>query len=221
MITIVRPPSGNPDATPDEYWLLKRMFYGLWRSPWHWYDKINAILRSIGLTPSLKDPCLYTGFVHDPLDHLSVITLAPLSLGLNVDDFVYFSKDPAVKTLFCCLLAKHCKVDFMGIVLNGSLVFIFLGTSPILQLPSISTSLVLPQTSSRALPAKPTMRLQWLPRIDQVFQLILLHHLLMLMTLLRRSNGWTLIKVSSAALVGCPLLHALTSLPPTPSFPPT
>ena len=41
---------------------------------------------------------------------------APLSLGMYVDDFVYFSKDPAVEALFCRLLAKQCKVDFMGIV---------------------------------------------------------------------------------------------------------
>ncbi len=110
------PPSGDPNATPDEYWLLKRTLYGLWRSPQHWYDKINAILWSIRLTPLLKDPCLYTGFIHDPLDPSLVITLAPLSLGLYVDNFVYFSKDPVVETLFCRLLAKHCKVDFMGIV---------------------------------------------------------------------------------------------------------
>jgi hypothetical protein len=115
-ITIVCPPSSNPKAAPDKYWLLKRMLYGLWRSQPHWYDKINAILRSIGLTPLLKDLCLYTGFVRDPLDLLSVITTVPLSLGVYVDDFVYFSKDPAVETLFCCLLSKGCKVDFMGIV---------------------------------------------------------------------------------------------------------
>ena len=42
--TIVRPPSGNPEAEPGEYWLLKRTLYGLRRSPRHWYDKINAIL---------------------------------------------------------------------------------------------------------------------------------------------------------------------------------
>ncbi len=42
--------------------------------------------------------------------------MALLSLGLYIDAFVYFSEDPAVETLFCCLLAKHCKVDFMGIV---------------------------------------------------------------------------------------------------------
>jgi hypothetical protein len=115
-ITIVCPPSGDPNATPDEYWLLKWMLYGLWRSPRHWYDKISDILWSIGLTPLLEDPCLYTSFVCDPSDPLSVITLAPLSLGLYVHNFVYFSKDSAVKTLFCCLLAKRCKVEFMGIV---------------------------------------------------------------------------------------------------------
>ncbi len=99
-ITIVCPPSGNQDTTPDEYWLLKRTLYGLWRSMQHWYDKINAILRSIGLTPLLKDPCLYTEFVRDPSDPSSDITSAPLSLGLYIADFVYFSKDPAVETLF-------------------------------------------------------------------------------------------------------------------------
>jgi hypothetical protein len=35
---------------------------------------------------------------------------------MYVDDFVYFLEDPAVDALFCCLLAEHCKVDFMGIV---------------------------------------------------------------------------------------------------------
>jgi hypothetical protein len=29
---------------------------------------------------------------------------------------MYFSEDPAVKALFCRLLAERCKVDFMGIV---------------------------------------------------------------------------------------------------------
>ena len=115
-ITIVRPPSGDPEAAKDEYWLLKRTLYGLRRSPRHWYDKINAILQSIGLVPSLEDPCLYTGFITDPSNPLSGPTATPLSLGLYVDDFVYFSEDPAVEKLFCRLLAERCKVDFMGIV---------------------------------------------------------------------------------------------------------
>jgi hypothetical protein len=61
--TIVRPPSGDPDTDPQEYWLLLKMFYGLCRSPRHWYDMINAILISIGLKPSLKDPCLYSSLL--------------------------------------------------------------------------------------------------------------------------------------------------------------
>ena len=114
-VTIVRPPAGAPDVDPDEYWLLLRTLYGLRRSPRHWYDKINAILRSIGLTPSLEDPCLYSGLIYDPSDPSSK-SATPLSLGLYVDDFVYFSVDPAMEALFCRLLSERCKVDFMGIV---------------------------------------------------------------------------------------------------------
>ena len=100
-VTIVRPPSGNPEATPDEYWLLKQTLYNLRRSPRHWYDKINAILCSIGLIPSLKDPHLYTGFIVDPSNPSSTPSSARLSLGMYVDDFVYFLEDPAVEALFC------------------------------------------------------------------------------------------------------------------------
>ena len=114
--SIVRPPSGNPDADPQEYWLLLKTLYGLRCSPHHWYDKINAILISIGLNPSLEDPCLYSGFIQDPSDPASKKSTSPLTLGLYVGDFVYFSKDPSVKALFCRLLVKRCKVDFMGVV---------------------------------------------------------------------------------------------------------
>jgi hypothetical protein len=65
---------------------------------------------------SLKDPCLYTGFIRDPSNPLTSIHYLLLSLGLYVIYFVYFLEDPAVKAFFCCLLAERCKVDFMGIV---------------------------------------------------------------------------------------------------------
>ncbi len=115
-ITIVRPPSGNPEAEPDKFWLLKQTLYGLRHSLWHWYDKINAILQSMGLNPSLKDPCLYTGFVRNPKDPSVTITTSPLSRGIYVDNFVFFLPDLKAEKLFCCLMAEHCKVDFMGIV---------------------------------------------------------------------------------------------------------
>jgi hypothetical protein len=40
-ITIIRPPSGDPETQPHEYWLLLCTLYGLCRSPCHWYDKIT------------------------------------------------------------------------------------------------------------------------------------------------------------------------------------
>ena len=90
-ITIVCPPLGDPDAAKDEYWLLQKMLYGLRRSLRHWYEKIDAILRSIGLVPNAHNPCFYTGFVRDPRSPSTSASTVPLSLGLYVDDFVYFS----------------------------------------------------------------------------------------------------------------------------------
>ncbi len=42
-------------------------------------------------------------------------SLVPLSLGLYVNDFVDFSEDPAIETLFKCLLTEWVRVDFMGL----------------------------------------------------------------------------------------------------------
>jgi hypothetical protein len=80
-ITIVRPPSGDPDAAKDEYWLLQKTLYGLRRSPRHWYEKIDAILRSIGLVPNAHNPCFYTGFVRDPRNPLSSASTVPSPWG--------------------------------------------------------------------------------------------------------------------------------------------
>jgi hypothetical protein len=115
-LTTVRPPSGNPEADSQEFWLLQRTLYCLQCSPCHWYDKINAILQSIILTPSLEDPCLYLGFVHNPSAPSGPKLTSPLTLGLYVDNFVYLSEDPVVESFFCHLLAKHRKVGCMGIV---------------------------------------------------------------------------------------------------------
>ncbi len=94
----------------------------------------------IGLTPSLEDLCLFTSFVQDPNDPDGHVSDKPLSLGLSVDDFVYFLEDQDVKKLFCRLLSKCCNVDFMGIVewflgvhfswcISSSLVSVYLNQS--------------------------------------------------------------------------------------------
>jgi hypothetical protein len=64
----------------------------------------------------LKTPCLYSGFIQDPSDPSSAKSTSPLTLGLYVDDFLYFSDNPSVEALFCRLLAEQCKVDFKGVV---------------------------------------------------------------------------------------------------------
>ena len=115
-ITIVKPPIGDPDAKNDEFWLLKRTLYGLRRSPKHWYDKIRKILTSLGLQQNAYDPCLFSGHVIDPSDPTGSPTSSPLTLGLYVDDFVYFSDDPAVEATFERLLKQYSTVDFMGTV---------------------------------------------------------------------------------------------------------
>jgi hypothetical protein len=38
----------------------------------------------------------------------------PLTLGLYIDDFVYFSADNAVEAKFQCLLKEYITVDFLG-----------------------------------------------------------------------------------------------------------
>jgi hypothetical protein len=78
--------------------------------------RLTGSSKSIDLRPTLKDPCLFAGYLKDPDDPTSAPSSAPLSLGLYVYNFVYFLENPAVEALFCHLLSAHCKVHFMGIV---------------------------------------------------------------------------------------------------------
>jgi hypothetical protein len=163
--------------------------------------------RGIGMTKLMPSSCRLSSTHHlktcvsvQDSYPLSVITSALLSLGLYINNFVYFSKDPEVETLFCHLLVKHCKVDFMGIVEWFLGVHFLWCVTPSSVAIHLNQS-VLPQILLRALLAKPAMRLRRPPCIDPEFLLIPSCHLSMLMTLLRRSDRRTLIKVSSAVLV--------------------
>ncbi len=111
-ITIIKPPIGDPDAAKDEYWLLKKMLYGLRRSPHHWYNKITMVLQSIRLKPNASDPCMFTGSICNPNNTAEDIPAAPLTIGLYVDDFVYFSEDPEVEQWFEQLLSSLVAVNF-------------------------------------------------------------------------------------------------------------
>jgi hypothetical protein len=113
-ITIVKPPIGNLDAKKDKNWLLKHTLYGLRRSPCHWYTKIKSILQKLGLCQNAYDPSLFSGNIVGPSDPSDSPLAIPLTLGLYVDNFVYFSADDAVEAKFQRLLKQHVTVDFMG-----------------------------------------------------------------------------------------------------------
>ena len=70
----------------------------------------------MGLKPNRQDPCLYTGFLTDPTDPHSLPLTVPLTIGLYVDDFVYFPESDEVEQRFEKILKDQVVVDFMGTV---------------------------------------------------------------------------------------------------------
>jgi hypothetical protein len=105
-IVIVRPLPGCPISKPGEYWLLRKTLYGLRRSPKHWYETLVAALIKVGLSPCKNDPCVFTGSLIDGEP--------PLYLGVDVDDFTYFSDSDEVERAFEQSLSLELQVDFMG-----------------------------------------------------------------------------------------------------------
>jgi hypothetical protein len=85
--------------------------YVLHRSPHHWYNMFTRALTEIGLNPSIHDPCLFSGTLS--LD-TSIHSSAKIYFGIYVDDFVFFSKDPAVEEQLINLLFTKVVVEFMG-----------------------------------------------------------------------------------------------------------
>jgi hypothetical protein len=72
---------------------------------------MSSILTKMGLTASLHDPCLYSGYITSSLGQKFQ---HPLHIGLYVDDFVFYTKDKAHEQAFQSELAKHIAVDWMG-----------------------------------------------------------------------------------------------------------
>ena len=73
----------------------------------------------MGLAASPHDPCLFTGRLRADSEKPSYTTAtdspsASIYVGVCVDDFVYFSDDPAVELEFERLLQEEVKTDFMG-----------------------------------------------------------------------------------------------------------
>jgi hypothetical protein len=92
----------------------QQTLYGLRHSPQHWYVKIKSFLEKIGLRQNAYDPCLFSGNIIDPSNPANSPSSDPLTRGLYINDFVYFSSDPAVEAKFERFLREHITVDFLG-----------------------------------------------------------------------------------------------------------
>jgi hypothetical protein len=78
--------------------------------------KIEFVIHKMGLHQNEYDPCLFTGRIIDPSIPADTPSTSPIALGLYVNDFVYFSANPAVEEKFQCILKELVTVDFMGTV---------------------------------------------------------------------------------------------------------
>ena len=113
-VTGIRPPIGNSDFQDDEYWLLKKLLYGLCKSPHYWYNMIKVILLSMGINPSPRDPYLISGVHTKPSYPIFTSDLqSKLHAGLYVNNFVFYSSYPSQEDPFKTLLQDHIQVDFM------------------------------------------------------------------------------------------------------------
>ena len=65
-VAVIQPPIGNSAFQDDEYWLLKKTLYGLRQYLHDWYNTIKGILLKMGLNPSQRDPCLFSGVLSNP-----------------------------------------------------------------------------------------------------------------------------------------------------------
>ncbi len=67
----------------------------------HWYDNISAFFKSIGPQNSPNSPCDFTGEL--------IPGEPPLYVGLDVDDFAYFSSSDTVEEKFKSSLGYGCQ----------------------------------------------------------------------------------------------------------------
>ncbi len=78
------------------------------------YQNQNKFTETWPLLKNTYDPCLFSGNIIDPSDPSDSPLTVPLTRGLYVEDFIYFSADNAVKAEFQRLLKQHVMIDFMG-----------------------------------------------------------------------------------------------------------
>ena len=99
----MKPPPGCARSKPGQYWHLLCSLYGLKRSSRLWFDTLYTHLTAMSLKNSNSSPCLLFG---------TLIEDEPLfSVGIYVDNIVYFSARDAVERKFETLLSTNLIVS--------------------------------------------------------------------------------------------------------------
>ena len=112
---MIRPPIVDPDFQDSDHWLINKTLYDLCRSPHHWYNIIKGILLKMGLNLSPHYHCLLSGVLANPSSSDIILDLqSQIHVVLYVNNFLFYSSDPAQDALFKTLLQEHIQVNFMG-----------------------------------------------------------------------------------------------------------
>ena len=92
------------DKQEDPVVLLMKALYGLRQAGREWNEEIDKVLRELGLTPTISDPCLY--FYREG-NELSLVFL-------YVDDFLIASKSREFISRIKSGLSSHFTIKDMG-----------------------------------------------------------------------------------------------------------
>jgi hypothetical protein len=84
--------------------MLRKCIYGLKQSPHNWNKLLDAILIKIGFTPTITDPCIYSGII----DGLQTYVL------IYVDDILIASSKQAVVNEIKSQLASNFIISDLG-----------------------------------------------------------------------------------------------------------
>ena len=114
-VTVIGPSIGDQAFKEDEYWILKKMLYGLRWSPHHWYNMIKGILLKMDLKVPPHDPYLLSGILENPNYHQIIWeAYSQVYFSLYVENFVFYISYPTQEALFQTWLHEKIQVDFMG-----------------------------------------------------------------------------------------------------------
>ena len=71
----------------------------------------------MGLKDAPHYSCLLSGILETPNSHKNIAEYqSQLHVGLYVENFIFYSSDPAQEALFQTLIQEHIQTDFMGYV---------------------------------------------------------------------------------------------------------